>query len=108
MKVNKTQLKELSTTLGAYYCGGNVYTHENITYYITHDYTKLNEYTNNKNDVYNIMEHIAEKTKNILNYYITSTFVAYSAGTYGNTGQLIKYDIINSNDVVDTFYTCYY
>ena len=44
-------------------------------------------------------------------FYITANQIAYSAGTYGNTAQLVKYDIIfNSNNMTIktfTFYTYY-
>lgn len=108
-KLTRKNLQEIAQSLGAYYCGGNVYNHENITYYIAHkDITKLNDYTNNKNQVYELMEHIAQQTKDLNNYFISTHLIGYSAGIYGNIAQLVKYDIIDNNsNIINTFFTYY-
>jgi len=113
IKLSRNNLKDLAKNLDAFYCGGNVYNHENITYHIQHkDIIKLNDYTNSNNQVYELIEYLANKTSTLNDkYYITANQIAYSAGTYGNTGQLVKYDIIfHSNNMTIktfTFYTYY-
>ena len=114
IKLSKKDLKDLSKSLGAFHCGGNVYNHENITYYIQHkDITELNKYTTNNNQVYELIEYLASKTSMLNNdeFYITANQIAYSSGMYGNTAQLVKYDIVfHSNNMTIktfTFYTYY-
>lgn len=112
IKLSKKELKELAQSLSAFYCGGNVYNHENIRYYVCNkDITKLNEYTTNKNQVYELIEYLASKTSMLKNneFYITANQIAYSCGTYGNTAQLVKYDIVDSKEytTIATFYTYY-
>ena len=42
VKMTKKDLKDLSISLGAYYCGGNVYNHENIAYCISNrEFSKI-------------------------------------------------------------------
>lgn len=101
MKTTKKQLKELATDLNAYYLGGNVYNYENCIYYINHK---------------NMLDNLKESTKN--NEIITTLSnidfdnaldkqLAYSAGVYGNTGQLHEIKLYKGDNVVDTIYTYY-
>lgn len=109
MKTTKKQLKELATMLNAYYCGGNVYNHENIREYISntnYDIQELNKYTNRNNKVYELMEHLG----NVIGdkkYNVTTRLIAYSTGLYGNSGQIFQYELYDINGVFDTIYTYY-
>ena len=109
MKLSKKNLKELAISLDAYYCGGNVYNHENITEYVSnpkYNITKLNEYSKKDNDVYTLMERVA-KNRAVGKTFTCARLIAYSCGNYGNSGQLVKYDVSDINGVIDTFYTYY-
>ena len=74
---------------------------------------ELNKYTTNNNQVYELIEYLASKTSMLNNdeFYITANQIAYSSGMYGNTAQLVKYDIVfHSNNMTIktfTFYTYY-
>lgn len=109
MKTNKKQLKELATMLNAYYCGGNVYNHENIREYISntnYDIQELNKYTNRNNNVYELIERLQKAIGN-KKYNVTSRLIAYSANVYGNSGQIFQYELYDINGVFDTIYTYY-
>ena len=110
IKLSRKELKELGEILNnSFYCGGNVYNHENITYYITHkEISKIDTY--NSNLFMYLDNTLTEYLKDTnTNYYIISNQIAYSCGTYGNTGQIVKYNIVNekTHDIIDTFYTYY-
>lgn len=52
MKQTKKDLKELAKSLGAYYCGGNVYSHENIQYCLeVGDFDSITQYASGNNDI---------------------------------------------------------
>ena len=115
IKLSKKQLKDLAINLNAYYCGGNVYTHENITYSISsRNFTQLLEYGNTKNDISKLINNLNERYNiNKLEhgnlYSINANQIAYSCGTYGNTGQIVEYVIVSreTNEVIYKFYTYY-
>lgn len=111
MELTKKNLKELSESLGAYYCGGNVYNHENIQYYIRHkDIESVSKYINNEyNDVQALVTLLNELlVGNKDNYTISDTQLAYSHGIYGNNGQIHKYTIYNNDrEIVREIYTYY-
>lgn len=115
VKMTKKDLKDLSISLGAYYCGGNVYTHENIAYYIsTREFSKIVQYGNIKNDIARLLNNLdnlynINELENGNKYSIVKNQIAYSCGYYGNTGQLVKYSVIarDTNDVIYNFYTYY-
>ena len=115
IKMSKKDLKDMAISLGAYYCGGNVYNHENIAYYIsTREFSKIVQYENSKNDVSKLLNNL-DNLYGLYNmemenkYSIVHNQIAYSCGTYGNTGQLIKYSVVarNTNEVIYNFYTYY-
>lgn len=115
IKITRKQLKDLATSLNAYYCGGNVYNHENITYCISRrNITRLKEYSNSKNDISRLINFLNERYDiNKLEYgdlySINANQIAYSCGDYGNTGQIVEYVIISrkTNEVIYKFYTYY-
>lgn len=115
IKITKKNLKELGKSLGGYYCGGNVYTHENIEYYITHnDYKKVfSAAPNNEKmvELANMIYDYVKMNEDVKRFgervYITSNLIAYSAGYNGNIGQIFKYDVVNDSKVIKTFYTYY-
>ena len=115
IKLSKKQLKDLAISLNAYYCGGNVYNHENITHSISsRNFTQLLEYGNTKNDISKLINNLNERYNiNKLEhgnlYSINANQIAYSCGTYGNTGQIVEYVIISreTNEVIYKFYTYY-
>lgn len=119
MKQTKKDLKELAKALGAYYCGGNVYTHENIQYYLEYgDFDSITQYASGNNDILvmlNFLDRVyglnnfntANNRKNL--YTIGAGLLAYSTGVYGNNGQIFKYEIYNNQtqECIYTFYTYY-
>ena len=120
IKTSKKQLKEIAKSLGAYYCGGNVYNHENISEYLRQgNWMEISKYVNTK---YNKIGDLLEDLHNSYNLDNFKTYdnskglyridykeqLCYSAGTYGNSGQLRKFDIVNNDDeTIYSFYTYY-
>ena len=108
IKLSKKQLKDLAISLNAYYCGGNVYTHENITHSISsRNFTQLLEYGNTKNDISKLINNLNKKYNiNKLEhgnlYSINANQIAYSCGTYGDTGHTAEYVIVSreTNEVI--------
>lgn len=115
IKLSKKQLKDLAINLNAYYCGGNVYNHENIACYISaREFSKIIQYGNTKNDISKLINNLNEKYNiNKLEhenlYSINANQIAYSCSTCGNTGQIVEYAIISreTNEVIYKFYTYY-
>ncbi len=113
VKMNKKDLKDIAISLSAYYCGGNVYNHENIAYYLSNkEFDKVMQYANANNEISKLIDKLNKLyylPKFNDNYSIVKNQIAYSCGTYGNSGQLIKYSVIarNANEVISTFYTYY-
>lgn len=100
MKITKKQLKDLSTSLNAYYLGGNVYDYENCIYYINHNMLdNLKESTQNTE--------IITTLSNIDFDHAIDKQLAYSVGAYGNSGQLHEIKLYKGNNIVDTIYTYY-
>ena len=110
-KLTKKQLKEISESMGAFYCGGNVYNHENITYYLEHkQMDELKKYINDYNNVNDLVDFLDNLLIGGVELYnIWSNQVAYSAGVYGNNGQLRQYKVINkeTDEIIREFYTYY-
>ena len=119
MKQTKKDLKELAKALGAYYCGGNVYNHENIQHYLERgNFEEVKKYISSNNDileminsldrVYNLNNfNTSNNRKNL--YMISASLLSYSAGIYGNNGQIFKYKVYNNEtqEHIYTFYTYY-
>lgn len=112
-KLTRKQLKGLGENLVGYYCGGNVYNHENIIQYINSKrYEELSKYSNKNNQIDKLKEHLQAITNTLDKYIITCNQIAYSCGTYGNTGQLVRYEIFDTTDnndwiLKDVFFTYY-
>lgn len=110
IKLSKRDLKDLAQSLDAFYCGGNVYNHENIVHYIqSKDFDKLSNYNlhNLEGNIKYILNDLNINKNDKLSYVIATNQIAYSCGTYGNTGQIVKYIIINQGGNDRTFYTYY-
>jgi len=119
MKQTKKDLKELAKSLGAYCCGGNVYNHENIRYYLERgNFEEVKKYSRSDNDILSMIKSLdkvyglnnfntPENRKNL--YMISASLLSYSAGIYSNNGQIFKYDIYNNEtqEHIYTFYTYY-
>ena len=115
VKMNKKDLKDLAISLGAYYCGGNVYNHENIAYYISaREFSNIAKYSNKNNQIGKMLDNL-DNIYGLYNmeienkYSIVKNQIAYSCGIYGNSGQLIKYSVVarDTNEVIYNFYTYY-
>lgn len=110
IKVSRKQLKELAKNVDAFYCGGNVYTHENVTYYITHkELSKLTTYKlfTLLGNIKSMAKELGIKKVNKDFCIINDSLIAYSVGTYGNIGQLVKYEMSNNKGDSRVFYTYY-
>lgn len=104
IKLTKKELKKIGEELGGYYLGGNVYNYENCIYFLTSkDVKKIGENTKNKD----IIKRIEKYNVNDIQIFTKQLF--YSAGIYGNSGQLHKIFVYNkkNNDLVDEFFVYY-
>lgn len=119
MKQTKKDLKKLANAIGAYYCGGNVYSHESIVHYLERgDFDGVRVYASGNNDIRAMLNSLdrtyglnnfntSSNRKNL--YMISGTLLSYSGGIYGNNGQIFKYSIYNNetHEHIYTFYTYY-
>ena len=119
MKQTKKDLKELAKALGAHYCGDNVYSHESIGHYLERgDFEEVKKYISTNNDIISMINSLDKvyglnnfntpnNRKNV--YMISASLLSYSAGTYGNNGQIFKYNVYNNEtqEHIYTFYTYY-
>ena len=123
-KLSKKQLKNYAESKEAYYFTGNVYSYENIIFYLNQLAwrTKKGEKTKNKKRIAEIKK---ELLKNINNKYFTTLQDLvkniktikhdsykieqefYSAGIYGNSGQLHTLTLYNNNNIVAMYYIYY-
>lgn len=124
IKLSKKELKREAEREEAYYFTSNVYSYENVIYYLERLAwkTEAGTKTKNKKDIENIKK---ELLKNINSKYFTSLQdivrniqtikhdsykieqIAYSAGLYGNSGQLHSIKLYNKNEITALYY-CYY
>lgn len=111
-KVTKKLLKKLGEDFGGYHYGGNVYDYQNAIHYIeNYNYTsediknKLvdNKYWNRKE----LRELVCSYKE--LGYKMSAEQLYYSAGIYGNNGQLHKIRVYdkNYNEHLETFFIYY-
>ena len=123
-KLSKKQLKNYAESKKAYYFTGNVYSYENIIFYLNQLAwrTKKGEKTKNikyikdikrkllKNINKKYLASLQDLVKNIEtikhNSYKTEQEF-YSAGVYGNNGQLHTLTLYNNNNFVDIYYLYY-
>lgn len=124
IKLSKKELKKEAERIEAYYFTGNVYSYENVVYYLQQLAWKTEKGTKTKNrkDVQNIKK---ELLKNINSNYFTSlqdivknietikhdnysvTQLYYSAGLDGNSGQLHEIKLYNKGNI-NAIYHVYY
>ena len=113
MELTKKQLKELATSLNAYYMGGNVYDYENIVHYLDYkmDIQSLKKY--NKPDIQKLLMDLdthynLDKFINGI-YKISATQLVYSHGVYGNNGQIHQLKVYNTatNEHIFSYYVYY-
>lgn len=112
MKLTKKNLKEMAEVLGAVYCTGNVYSYENIVYYIQ---VLCNGHSNGYTEALsNCSEHYKTELVKLLDEIISLNFdncyckqVAYSAGVYGNNGQIHEFKLTKDDETVKQFYLYY-
>lgn len=103
-RMSHKALKQLGAHLNGYeLSGGNIYYYENALYYLQRfhmvDDTMARAYLIN-----NIISEIKERFPDANHLWVTQ--IAYSAGVYGNTGQLHKCDICTEDGgVLGTIYT---
>lgn len=111
-QITKKLLKEIGENFGGYQYGGNVYDYENALYYIQNynygsDFIKEkfvdNKYWNRKD-----LRELVCKYKD-LGYKMSADQLYYSAGIYGNNGQLHKIKVYDKDykDILDVFYIYY-
>lgn len=103
-RMSHKALKQLGAHLNGYeLSGGNIYYYENALY----DLQRLHMVDETKTDAYlinNIILKIKERFPGVNHLWVTQ--IAYSAGAYGNTGQLHQCDICTENgDVLGTIFT---
>lgn len=111
-KITKKLLKEMGENFGGYQYGGNVYDYENAIHYIQNSYYTSemikekfvdNQYWNRKD-----LRELVCKYKD-LDCRMSATQLYYSAGIYGNNGQLHKIKVYDKDykDILDVFYIYY-
>jgi hypothetical protein len=123
IKLSKKQLKQEAEYNEAYYFTGNLYSYENIVAcinslcYFKNRAEKYNEerledletsiYKNcNKNYLLSA-EDLVNNIKNIDYEDYKMEKIAYSAGVYGNSGQLHTLKLYKNNDIVAMYYMYY-
>lgn len=107
VKLSKKELEETGIAQDAFYLGGNVYSYENAIFYLgIRDLENL-EKSVKGNDIGLLINYL--KHYEIDKIHIMTTQLFYSAGTYGNNGQLHKVDILdrNTSKILDTIYVYY-
>lgn len=124
IKLSKKELKKEAERIEAYYFTGNVYNYENVVYYLQRLAWKTEKgtKTKNKKDIQNIKK---ELLKNINSNYFTSlqdivknietikhdnysiNQLYYSAGLYGNSGQLHEIKLYNKGNINAIYYVYY-
>lgn len=108
VKLSKKDLKETGIAHEAFYLGGNVYAYENAIFYLgIRDIEKLQKSSFKGNDIENLIEYL--KKYNMEEIHIMTRQLFYSAGEYGNNGQLHKVDILDrkTSEKLDTIYVYY-
>ena len=124
IKLSKKELRKEAERIEAYYFTGNVYSYENVVYYLQRLAWKTEKgtKTKNKKDIQNIKK---ELLKNINSNYFTSlqdivknietikhdnysiNQLYYSAGLYGNSGQLHEIKLYNKENIVAIYHVYY-
>lgn len=124
IKLSKKELVKEAQHQEAYYFTGNVYSYENVIHYLSNlcYETQTDKKKEKKEDIKNTINRLRENTnsnytnslkdiiKNISSikhdaYNVEQ--VAYSAGLYGNSGQMHTIKLYNKNNIVALYY-CYY
>lgn len=123
MKISKKQLKEEAEKRKAYYFVGNVYSYENIIHYLSSlcyetEENKLNYNNEIEKTVNRIIENtnanyfettidLIFKIKNIKHDYYTIEQIFYSAGLYGNNGQMHELKLFKKDQIIGLYYMYY-
>ena len=112
MKMSKKQLKELAKGLNAIYCNSNVYNYENVIYCIQsflagNKEAEQGAYRNCSKDHIDELKQLFKDIKTINIDCFKCSQLAYSAGIYGNNGQLYQFDLFKNCNIVKTFYVYY-
>lgn len=124
IKLSKKKLKKEAERIEAYYFTGNVYSYENVVYYLQRLIWKTEKGTKTKNkkrrsEIKKELEkNINSKYENNLiklidkientshdNYSVNQLY--YSAGLYGNSGQLHEIKLYNKGNI-NAIYHVYY
>lgn len=112
MKLSKKQLVQLAEKLGGKKFTGNVYSYENIVYYI-----ELLA-RGNRNGYDGALKQVNQENKEGLEKLLMEILavncdwckvqqLAYSVGVYGNNGQLHEIMLLRDNKEVKTIYLYY-
>lgn len=124
IKISKKELRRLGEYHEGYYFTGNVYSYENIVNYLTQLSwrTENGSKTKNKSRIkeikkellknvnskyFNSLKDIVEKIENIKHDSYSMNQLYYSAGLYGNSGQLHTLKLFNKENIVAMFYLYY-
>ena len=107
VKLSKKELEETGIAQDAFYLGGNVYSYENAIFYLEKLDLENLEKSVKGNDIGLLINHL--KHYEMDKIHIMTTQLFYSAGTYGNNGQLHKVDILDKNtskrlDIIYVYY----
>ena len=107
VKLSKKELGNTGIAHDGYYLGGNVYTYENAIFYLEIRDLENLEKSVKGNDIEKLIDYL--KQYDMDNVHIMTTQLFYSAGTYGNNGQLHKVDILDrsTSKKLDTIYVYY-
>lgn len=107
VKLSKKELEETGIAQDAFYLGGNVYNYENAIFYLGIGDLENLEKSVKGNDIELLINYL--KHYEMDKVHIMATQLFYSAGIYGNNGQLHKVNILdkNTNKRLDTIYVYY-
>lgn len=123
-KISKKELRRRAEQEEAYYFTGNVYSYENIVHYLEalswrtekglkterrkeRQEIKKELIKNTRKEYFNSLKDIIEKIETIKHDSYSIKQVYYSAGLYGNSGQLHALKLYNKGNIVASYYLYY-
>ena len=124
MKITKKELKRIGENKEGYYFTGNVYSYENVVNYLSQLAWRTEQGTKTKNlkrrkelkiellkntnsNYFNSLKDIVNNIETISHDNYSCEQVYYSAGLYGNSGQLHELKLFKNHNIVAS-YTLYY
>ena len=104
IKMSHKLLTQLSKSVDAYYFDGNIYQHENrVDYLMTVVYNPVLAIERSKNQS-ELFNKLLREVIDLHATSVTTKQLAYSCGTYGNTGQLHRLNYYKDDKCIKSIY----